>query len=206
MLQRQNDIEALSGFRRAVELQPDNPDAHNNLGLAMVQAGQGRQSVAEFQVALRFGPTIRAIARTWGRRIFSKPTSNRDHTIADSAERHSRRSTLHYNLGLALKLKDQLPEALAEFRKAEELDPSQPDVHYTLGVTLWQQGAFDDAVKELRAAIFARNDYAEAYYTLGTVQKQQGKLPEAADALREAIRLQPDFAGAHTTLASVLRA
>jgi lipoprotein NlpI len=115
-------------------------------------------------------------------------------------------AALHYNLGLALKLKDQLPEALAELRKAEELDPSQPDVHYTLGVTLWQQGAFDEAVKELRAAISARNDYAEAHYTLGTVLKQQGKLPEAADALRAAIRLQPDFAGAHTTLASVLRA
>jgi tetratricopeptide (TPR) repeat protein len=113
--------------------------------------------------------------------------------------------TLHYNLGLALKLKDQLPEALAELRKAEELDPSQPDVHYTLGVTLWQQGSFDESVKELRAAIASRSDYAEAFYTLGTVLKQQGKMQEAAQALREAIRLQPDFAGAHTTLASVLR-
>jgi Flp pilus assembly protein TadD len=113
--------------------------------------------------------------------------------------------TLHYNLGLALKLKDQLPEAMVEFRKAEELDPSQPDVHYTLGITLWQQGEFDKAVDELHAAVRAKSDYAEAYYTLGTVLKQQGKLAESASALREAIRLQPDFAGAHTTLAAVLR-
>jgi len=34
-------------------------------------------------------------------------------------------ATLHYDLGLALKLKDQLPEAVAEFRKAGELDPGQ---------------------------------------------------------------------------------
>jgi len=104
-----------------------------------------------------------------------------------------------------LKLKDRLSEAIGEFRKATELDPSQADAHYTLGVTLWQQGSFDDAVKELQAAIQARHDYAEAFYTLGTVLKQQGKLQESADALREAIRLQPDFAGAHTTLATVLR-
>jgi tetratricopeptide (TPR) repeat protein len=112
---------------------------------------------------------------------------------------------LHYDLGLALKLKDKLPEATAEFRKAEELDPQQADVHYTLGVTLWQQGDFPAAVEELRAAIRAKPDYAEACYTLGTVLKQQGKLDEAASSLREAIRLQPDFAGAHTTLAAVLR-
>jgi tetratricopeptide (TPR) repeat protein len=92
-----------------------------------------------------------------------------------------------------------------EFRKAEELDPAQPDAHYTLGVTLWQQGDFSEAVTELRAAIHAKPDYAEAYYTLGTVLKQKGELQPAAEALREAIRLQPDFAGAHTTLAAVLR-
>jgi tetratricopeptide (TPR) repeat protein len=108
-------------------------------------------------------------------------------------------------LGLGLKLKDQLPDAVAEFEKAAALDPHQADIHYTLGVTLWQQGDFDKATSALRAAIQAKPDYAEAHYTLGTVLKQQGKLQEAAASLREAIRLQPDFAGAHTTLASTLR-
>jgi tetratricopeptide (TPR) repeat protein len=102
-------------------------------------------------------------------------------------------------------LKDKLTEAVAEFRRAEQLDSRQADVHYTLGVTLWQQGEFTAAAEELQAAIDAKPDYAEAFYTLGTVLKQQGKLPQAADALRQAIRLQPDFAGAHTTLAAVLR-
>src|SRR5579883_2300145 len=60
-------------------------------------------------------------------------------------------ATLHYDLGLALKLKDQLADAMVEFRKAEDLDPAQPDVHYTLGVTLWQKGDFDESVKELHA-------------------------------------------------------
>jgi tetratricopeptide (TPR) repeat protein len=106
---------------------------------------------------------------------------------------------------LALKLQDKLPEAIVELRKAEAIDPSQPDAPYTLGVTLWQQGEFDEAVKEFRAAIHAKPDYAEAYYMLGTVLKQQSKLEDAAAALREAIRLQPDFAGAHTNLAAVLR-
>ncbi len=114
-------------------------------------------------------------------------------------------ATLHYNLGLALKLKDKLPEAVTELRKATDFDPGQADAHYTLGVTLWQQGNFAGAAEELRAAIHAKPDYAEAYYTLGTVLKQKGELPEAVTALQEAIRLQPEFAGAHTTLATVLR-
>jgi len=34
-------------------------------------------------------------------------------------------ATLHYDLGLALKLKDKLPEAMAELHRAAELDPGK---------------------------------------------------------------------------------
>jgi tetratricopeptide (TPR) repeat protein len=106
---------------------------------------------------------------------------------------------------VALKLKDHLPEAIAEFKKAIELDPALADAYYALGVTVWQQGDFPNAADQLRGAIRAKPDYAEAHYTLGTVLSQMNQLAEAASELREAIRLQPDFAGAHTTLGNVLR-
>jgi len=114
-------------------------------------------------------------------------------------------ASLHYDLGLALKLKDNLPAAITEMNKAIELDAKLVDPHYTLGIILWQQGEFPSSVEQLRKALELKPDYAEAYYTLGTVLKQMNQLPEAAQALREAIRLQPQFAGAHTTLAAVLR-
>jgi len=106
---------------------------------------------------------------------------------------------------LGLKLSDNLPAAIAEWREAIRLDPKLADAYYSLGVTLWQSGDFPGATEQLRQAIQVQPDYAEAYYTLGTILKQTNQLPEAADALRQAIRLDPDFAGAHTTLAAVLR-
>jgi Flp pilus assembly protein TadD len=115
------------------------------------------------------------------------------------------RASLHYDLALALKLKDDLPAAVLELKEALRLDPQLADGYYTLGVTLWQQGDLAASVEQLRNAVKVKPDYAEAYYTLGSVLKQMKQLPEAAQALREAIRLQPEFAGAHTTLASVLR-
>jgi len=114
-------------------------------------------------------------------------------------------ASLHYDLGLALKLKDNLPAGIAEMKKAIQLDPKLVDAYYTLGISKWQQGEFPAAVENLRKAVELKADYAEAYYTLGSVLKQMNQLPEAAQALREAIRLQPLFAGAHTTLAAVLR-
>ena len=114
-------------------------------------------------------------------------------------------ASLHYNLGLAYKLKDQLDQAVPEFERAIRLQPDLADAHYTLGILYWQRGEFDKATQEMKEAIRSKPDYAEAHYTLGTVYKQQGKLQDSAAELKEAIRLQPDFAGAHTTLAGVLR-
>ena len=93
LLQRQNDIEAaLRALRRAAELQPDNPDAHNNLGLAMVQAGQAPQSVAEFQVCFAIAARGPGLSRKSGDGVSSASRLRyRHYTIPDSAESHSRR-------------------------------------------------------------------------------------------------------------------
>ena len=61
-----------------------------------------------------------------------------------------RDASFHYDLALALKLKDDLPAAIAEMQKSIDLDPNLVDAYYTFGITLWQQGEFPEAVKKLK--------------------------------------------------------
>jgi len=63
----------------------------------------------------------------------------------------------------ALKLKDKLPEAMAEFHKGSGIGSGQADAHYTLGVTLWQQGDFAAAQRSSAEQFMGKPDYAEAY-------------------------------------------
>ena len=104
-------------------------------------------------------------------------------------------ANLHYDLALALKLKDNLAGASSELREAIRLDPNLADAYYTYGVTLWQQGEFAAAAEQLRAAVRVRPDYAEAYYTLGAVYKQMDKLSEAAQSLARCYSLAAGFRG-----------
>jgi Tfp pilus assembly protein PilF len=45
------------------------------------------------------------------------------------------------------------PEALGNFRKAIEGDPSDPDYHFNAGYELWKRGNFDAAAESFRAAL-----------------------------------------------------
>jgi protein O-GlcNAc transferase len=111
---------------------------------------------------------------------------------------------LHYNLGLALKLKDDLSAAIPELETAAKLDPSAPDPPFTLGILYMQQGRFDDAAQQLNAALKLRPENSDGWAELGSVYHQQKKLPEAVAALEQAIRLSPRTPGPHITLAGVL--
>ncbi|MGC1299355.1 MAG: tetratricopeptide repeat protein, partial [Alloacidobacterium sp.] len=113
---------------------------------------------------------------------------------------------LHYNLGLAFKLKDDLPHAITELESAARLDETSPDPPYTLGILYMQQGRFDDAAAQLRTALERRPENGDGWAILGSVYKQQAKYDEAATALRKAIELLPNQPGTHITLAGILQA
>ena len=109
-------------------------------------------------------------------------------------------SALHYELGLALKLKDRLSEPIAELQQAEMLDPSPPDPPYTLGVC----GDFSKSATELGRATSLRPDNGEAWALLGSVYQQMEQPALAIAALRQAIKLQPEQLGSQVVIAGIL--
>ena len=113
---------------------------------------------------------------------------------------------LHYDLGLALKLKDDMAGAVPEFERAAALDASLPDPPYTLGIIFMQQGRFADSARSLQRALELRSDNSDAWAMLGSVYKELGESEKAVVALRRAITLVPQQPSPHITLAAVLAA
>ena len=62
----------------------------------------------------------------------------------------------HYNLGNALGNQDKPDEAIAEYRRAIELDPTFAAAHVSLGNVLGDQHKLDEAIAEYRRAIELR--------------------------------------------------
>ena len=105
---------------------------------------------------------------------------------------------------MALAGRGQIDEAIAQYRKALEIEPNLAEAHNNFGVVLGQSGRFGEAVAHFQQALKSKPDYAEAHNNLGNALAGQGKIAEAVVQWREAVRLQPNQIAYVNNLAWVL--
>jgi len=116
--------EAMAEFRSALRVQPDNPDARLDLGVALARSGRLEAATAEFQAALRADPG-RADAHADLAGALGQ-MGRTDGAIAEYREALRLRpgsAPTHYNLALALDRAGRRDEAIAEYREALRLEP-----------------------------------------------------------------------------------
>jgi tetratricopeptide (TPR) repeat protein len=115
----------------------------------------------------------------------------------------------HYNLGLELQRDpDRLPEAIAEYETALQIEPDFVEAHNNLANALAQSpGRLPEAIAEYQAALRIQPGSAAVHCNLAnTLARVPGRLPEAIPEYQAALRIRPDYAEAHNGLANALAA
>jgi predicted O-linked N-acetylglucosamine transferase (SPINDLY family) len=198
--------DALASFQEAVRLQPDFPEAQNNLGNVLHENGRTDEAVAHWQRALALRPD------------YPEPHLNlcqalREQGQHGQAVEHGREAVRlrpqsaagHFNLGQALAEQKDFAEAEACFRRALELQPRWGEAHAHLGLALAKQDRRAEAVANLEQAVQYNPDYPDASNALGMVLAELGRPEEAIVHFERAIWLRPDYADAHNNWGQVLR-
>ncbi|MCD6040438.1 MAG: tetratricopeptide repeat protein [Burkholderiales bacterium] len=135
---------ALGDFKRAEEAlrgetrsYPESANAHNTLGVALVNQGRQLEALAAFVAALRAdalhaeaannaGNVLRSLGRNAEALPYLQSAVTAQPGLADA----------HHNLGLVLHALQRYDEAAAAFRHAVELEPRKP---YGLGSLVWAE-------------------------------------------------------------------
>jgi tetratricopeptide (TPR) repeat protein len=112
----------------------------------------------------------------------------------------------NYNLGVMLRERGELEEAVAVFRKAATLRPDHARTFNNLGAALESLGRLDEAETSLRRALTLQADYPNALYNLGNVLKATDRPAEAVEVYGRALALQPQDADAWGNAALALQA
>ena len=197
--------EALALLRKAVALDPRNPDVLSNLGMALIQAQQARDAVPLLQRSLLLAP--RAVVTHQDLAAAYVQLNQLDDAVAELRTALTiapNIAQLHYDLGLALKLEDRDADAIPELDVAQRLDPTSPEAPFVLGTLYLQAARYAEAATELKRSLDIRPRNGDGWATLGSVYNHLDRLPEAAAALREATRQLPEQPDPHLTLAAVL--
>jgi predicted O-linked N-acetylglucosamine transferase (SPINDLY family) len=108
--------------------------------------------------------------------------------------------------GITLAQQGRLDEAIADFRRAVQIDPDNAVAHGNLGLALILQGRLDEAIANCRRCVELKPDVAEGYSNLGRAWMAQGRIEEALACFRRALELRPGFAEAHNRLGLALQA
>jgi tetratricopeptide (TPR) repeat protein len=176
---------AVRDLRRAIELQPDFPEAHNRLGVALMRKGQFREAIPEFQTAV-------------SQREGKYPTALYNLGFVLQQQRESEKALeayraaidanggdyadAYYQIGsILLETPARAAEAAEAFHKAIEQNKGRdPEAYYRLGVALVQQEDFAGAEGAFREAVNQRGgDFAFAHYNLGRIYRLAGRTEEA---------------------------
>jgi tetratricopeptide (TPR) repeat protein len=153
--------QAIARFKEAVARDAGFMRAHDNLGLCYEALDQVDQAIAHYREALRLNREASAKS-PW-------PATN---------------------LGILLRHRGELTEAMSLFREALDYDRDFAKGHYELGVLFEQQDRTDEAVGELMTAASLDPSYAEPHYVLARIYRRQGRTAMADESLAVFLRVR----------------
>lgn len=104
-------------------------------------------------------------------------------------------------------VQNRYPEAIAEYRKAIELNPKAPDLHYRLGRALLLEShsppALDRAAAEFRSELKLSPEDGGCEFQLGQIAQVQSKPDEARSHFERALSLSPQYVQALIALGKI---
>jgi tetratricopeptide (TPR) repeat protein len=110
-------------------------------------------------------------------------------------------SLIEYLEGNILVAKNNSKAAQDRFKKAIEIEPSNPAAYVALAQTYAREKQFDEAIREYEGVIARNHEYLAGYMAVGTIYDQKGDAKKAETYYRKALDIKRDFGPAANNLA-----
>lgn len=101
-------------------------------------------------------------------------------------------STAHHWLGADLTNVKRFDEAIAEMKRAEELDPLSAIIGTNIADTYRVMRRYDDAIAQYKRVLAREPNFSYAHLALGRTYGLKGMYPDAISETRRSIELNPD--------------
>jgi len=191
-LYRSGDLdEAVVQAKAALKDNPENAEAHKNLGLIYGAMEKPEAAYSEYQEALRIKPNYEVVHYDLG--LLFDAGQDEERAIAafrKAIALNPNNADSRYHLGCDLLEKGDFDGAIREFREAKRIDPVRVDARQNLGAALLNRDA-QAAIREFHELIEMSPNFAYAHSGLGVAFMNIGDYPAAEAEFRKATQLDP---------------
>jgi predicted O-linked N-acetylglucosamine transferase (SPINDLY family) len=186
--------DAVELLKRAVTLQPDIAEVHNDLGNVLGALGQFVQAASCFERAAVLKPDF---ADAHYNRGLALGNLGRFAEAAGCFQRvlalNPQSALARVHLGHALRAQGRREDAVVHYRHAAALMPDSAGAHNNLANALMELGQTDAALAHFDQAIALAPDFAPAHYNRGIALRGQSRFADAAASFERAAAIKPDF-------------
>jgi Flp pilus assembly protein TadD len=154
---------AAAYFQRSLAVDPDSPEAENNLGIALSHLGRGQEAIPHFERAFQLKPDDYEAHNNLGLAIADlggDPEVAIGH-YRRALEINPKYADAHVNWGNVLVLQGKTPEAIRHYEQATLLDPLSADAERNWGVALARQEKFGEAIVHFQRALALKPGFSD---------------------------------------------
>jgi predicted O-linked N-acetylglucosamine transferase (SPINDLY family) len=170
--------EAFEYYNVAIEADPSNFQALNNLGALCKETGQVEKAITYYKQAINVDA---------GFRIGYKNIS-----------------VAYNDLGSQCFSQDKnVEQAIFYFKKALKYNIDLNDAYYNLGVVYSSKGSREEAIRYYKYCVEVCPDYINAHNNLGAVHKELNQFIEAENCYLSALEIDPNFPAANNNIAVI---
>ncbi|HEX8521280.1 MAG TPA: tetratricopeptide repeat protein [Tepidisphaeraceae bacterium] len=197
--------EAEPVYRRALELEPQNPAALHLLGVAASQMGRKEEAIQFISRAIEINPVVADfhvnLALVYvevGNPIKAIPCCQR------ALQLQPNHADAYNHMGVALGQLSRIDQAVLYLRKALELKENHIDAMTNLAALYQQTGRYEDALVLLDRLQRVRGPSSLTLQQMGDLLRELKRIPEAEAAYKQSVSLDPKSAEGYGGLALIL--
>lgn len=183
--------QAIAEFEKIVALQPRSVEDRMVLGQLYTVKHQPQKAEEEFKTAQAIEPESEDVVLNLARLYAESGDLQHAIKVIEAVPESDRTTKMEFTLGAAYEQLKQPKDAIAAYKRAEDLEPGDVRTIDALAQALFNSEQFDEALKQYKNLAENDPENNEALIHISEIQRKQGKYDEALATINKALKIDP---------------
>ncbi|HUA92309.1 MAG TPA: tetratricopeptide repeat protein [Terracidiphilus sp.] len=183
--------QAIAEFEKIVALQPRSVEDRMVLGQLYTVKHQPQKAEEEFKTAQAIEPESEDVVLNLARLYAESGDLQHAVKVIEAVPESDRTPKMEFTLGAAYEQLKQPKDAIAAYKRAEDMEPGDVRTIDALAQALFNNEQYDDALKQYKNLAENDPENNEALIHISEIQRKQGKYDDALATINKALKIDP---------------